>query len=221
MRRIDEIIVHCADTPKHWMGGKTPREKMDEIKRWHVQERGWRDNGYNFGIDRDGTVVKGRDLDGDGDVIEEIGAHVKGRNSRSIGIVLFGGHGSAATDAFEDNFTRAQDEALRGLIADLESKLGSLKVSGHNDYAAKACPGFKVDRWYARKPPVRETVTESKTLQASQVAKVAAAATPVVAAFNNMPWQTVAVFAALALVVMVATGFIDIERLAKWRKGDR
>ncbi len=146
MRQITEIIVHCTATRADWWAGKRTSDKVREIKRWHVQDRGWSDIGYHFLIDRDGTVAKGRDIARDG-------AHVQGRNKGTIGIALFGGHGSAETDAFSRHFTPQQDAALRNLIADLRKQYGNVPVTGHNQYAAKACPGFNVPAWLTGKPP--------------------------------------------------------------------
>jgi hypothetical protein len=68
------------------MAGKPTSEKVAEVRRWHVQDRGWKDIGYHFLIDRDGTVAKGRP-------VEQVGAHTMDHNVGSIGISLFGGHG--------------------------------------------------------------------------------------------------------------------------------
>jgi hypothetical protein len=143
MRHINEIDVHCSATLPGWMEGKTSAEKVAEIKRWHIEERHFDDIGYHWIIDRDGTIVAGRKL-------ETVGAHIMGHNANSIGVCLIGGHGSAATDRFEENFTVAQDLALRALIADMKRIFGDIKVAGHNQYAAKACPGFNVPLWYKR-----------------------------------------------------------------------
>jgi N-acetylmuramoyl-L-alanine amidase len=145
MRPIDEIIVHCTDTLPEWWAGRRTSQKVAEVRRWHVTPepagRGWSDIGYHYLIDRDGTVAKGRPL-------ERTGAHVAGHNTGTIGISLFGGHGSSADDAFDDNFTQAQDRALRDLIASLRKQFPTIrKVTGHNEYAAKACPGFRVADW--------------------------------------------------------------------------
>jgi N-acetyl-anhydromuramyl-L-alanine amidase AmpD len=146
MRHLDEIIVHCTATPATWRQGQTTSAKVAEVRRWHVDERGWSDIGYHYLIDRDGTVVEGRPL-------ARPGAHVRGHNRNSIGIALFGGHGSAETDAFADNFTPAQDAALRRLLDSLRDQHKTIsKVTGHNEYAAKACPGFSVSEWLRNAP---------------------------------------------------------------------
>lgn len=214
MRPISEIIVHASATPPDWREGQSTAAKVAEIRRWHVDERGWSDIGYHYLIDRDGTVAEGRPL-------ARTGAHVRGHNTGTIGVCLLGGHGSSATDAFEDHYTAAQERELLMLIAELEGRFGTLAVTGHNDYAAKACPGFKVERWLARRPPERTSLAQSRTLQMSAVAKAAAVAQPVVAGAAGLPWQTVGILAVVAVIILLATGVIDLERIAKWRAGDR
>ena len=148
MRPINEIIVHCAATRPELFDGKSVEYKMGEIKKWHLA-RGFRREGYHFLIDRDGSVAPGRP-------VEEQGAHVSGRNEKSIGICLWGGYGGGKTDKFLDNFTPAQDLALRQLIASLQAEYGpNLYLSGHHEYANKACPTFAVRPWYASKPAVQ------------------------------------------------------------------
>ena len=138
---VTEVILHCADTRPDWMAGHPLVEKVAEIRRWHVQQRGWRDIGYHWVIDRDGAVAPGRQE-------TEIGAHVEGHNRGTIGICLLGGYGADATDLFEKNFTAAQDRAIRSLITVIRSRSSIKRVSGHNQHAAKACPGFWVSTWH-------------------------------------------------------------------------
>jgi len=146
MRDIDTIVVHCTATRPEWWAGKSAEEKVREVRDWHVSGNGWSDIGYHYLIDRDGTVVEGRP-------VERAGAHAKGHNATSIGISLFGGHGSASTDKFLDHFTTEQDKALRKLIQKLEvDNPGIYKIIGHNEVAAKACPGFQVKPWLQRAP---------------------------------------------------------------------
>lgn len=74
----------------------------------------------------------------------EIGAHVECHNRGTIGICLLGGYGASADDPFEKSFTAAQAAAVRRLIREIKGRTAIRNVSGHNDYAAKACPGFRV-----------------------------------------------------------------------------
>ena len=137
---VTEIILHCADTRPDWMGGRPLVEKVAEIRRWHVQERGWRDIGYHWVIDRDGSVAPGRPE-------TEIGAHVEGHNRGTLGVCLLGGNGAKADDPFDMNFTAAQATRVRKLIEEIRGRTAIQKVSGHNNYAVKACPGFRAKRF--------------------------------------------------------------------------
>lgn len=142
MRNVNEIIVHCSATKADWMSTSPTSKKVAEIKKWHVQDNGWKDIGYHYLIDRDGTVASGRP-------VSQVGAHVSGRNTNTIGVCLLGGYGSNEKDPFSKHFTSAQEEALRNLIKDLRKAYPTITiVSGHNQYAAKACPGFNVPSWY-------------------------------------------------------------------------
>ena len=137
---VTEIILHCADTRPDWMIGRPLSEKVAEIRRWHVQERGWRDIGYHWVIDRDGAVAPGRPA-------TEIGAHVEGHNRGTIGVCLLGGYGAKADDPFDKNFTAAQATRVRKLIEEIRGRTAIQKVSGHNNSAGKACPGFRAKRF--------------------------------------------------------------------------
>ena len=78
MREITKIIVHCTATPEG-------REvDVEEIRKWHTEERGWSDVGYHFHIKLDGTLQEARP-------IERTGAHCAGQNFCSIGISYAGG----------------------------------------------------------------------------------------------------------------------------------
>ena len=140
---VDEIIVHCSDTRPDWMAGAPLTLKRAEIDRWH-KARGWSSFGYHWLIDRDGKTINGR-------AETAVGAHVVGHNTGTIGICLVGGHGCAEDDAFAEHFTPAQDESLRQLIQAIGMRTPVVRVSGHNQYAAKACPGFHVPTWFASK----------------------------------------------------------------------
>ena len=134
MRKIDAIIIHCADTfPEMDIGA-------DAIRGWHVNQNNWRDIGYHFVIRRNGEVEKGRD-------VAVAGAHVAGHNAHSIGICLVGGKARAHRQA--TNFTKHQWAALKFLVDDLLAEYPDAVVRGHNDYTAgKTCPTFDVRAWW-------------------------------------------------------------------------
>lgn len=140
MRPINEIVVHCTATHPGWWSSKTVNQKIAEIRRWHIEERGWSDIGYHFLIDRDGKVGLGRP-------VERVGAHVFGRNENTIGVSLFGGYDSAETDSFDKNYTDKQADSFKELLIKITSQHKIKIISGHNQYAAKACPGFSVPKW--------------------------------------------------------------------------
>ena len=218
MRKIDELIIHCTATRAEWMSDNSTEAKVKEVTKWHL-ERKFSAVGYHYLIDRDGTVAEGRP-------VEKAGAHAKGHNAHSIGISLFGGHGGDQDDKFEENFTPEQDRALRRLIAQLRMEYPAIKtVRGHNEVSPKMCPCFQVSKWLngaeAEKRPERKRIAQSKTIQASSVAKMASVATPLVGVVGGLPWQNLAIMGVLAVVAMVALGVIDLERLNKWNKGDR
>jgi N-acetylmuramoyl-L-alanine amidase len=211
MRKINEIIVHCSATRPEWFAGKTLAAKVKEIKRWHVEDNGWNDIGYHFIVDQYGNIAKGRD-------VSIAGAHVPQRNANSIGICLIGGHGSSPTDKFDKNFTPEQDAALRELIDDLQSLHDGIeKVSGHNDYANRACPGFKVGEWLTGK---EKSTVKSTTLQASTVQMVAGTGAGV-SAISALDGTAQLVVVGFVCVMMLAALWIMRERLKKWANGDR
>lgn len=131
MRNLTRIVLHCSATEY----GKD--YDVDTIRQWHLA-RGWKDIGYHYVIYRDGTIVKGRDVD-------VIGSHVKGHNHDTIGICYIGGllEGEPA-----DTMTSMQEISFLELVFSLRTVFGWLSVHGHNEYAAKACPSFSVKEKY-------------------------------------------------------------------------
>ena len=141
MRNIDTVVIHATATNPSWYADRSAKDVVEEIRRWHTQERGWSDIGYHFVCHRNGDVVEGRP-------IERTGAHTRGANKGSIGIALVGGRGGCADDKIEDHFTEAQIVSLRKLLNKLNEEYPIHTVAGHNQYASKACPCFSVEEWY-------------------------------------------------------------------------
>lgn len=129
MRKITEIIIHCSATPQG------VDYTVADIDRWHRQ-RGFNKIGYHYVIYRDGSIHPGRP-------VEEIGAHCRGHNANSIGVCYIGG---LDADTFEPTDTRTpqQRQALRELVSKLKEQYPEATVHGHNEFADKACPCFRV-----------------------------------------------------------------------------
>lgn len=205
---VTTVFVHCSATRPEWLAGSPLSEKIKEFTRWH-RARGFGTIGYHHVIDRDGTVGKGRD--------EAMpGAHVAGHNTGSIGICLVGGHGSSENDEFLDHYTPEQEAALRALIEDIKTRAAITKVRGHNEVAAKACPGFNVGRWLEKKSP-RPALTESTTMKASAVQLLSGAGAGVTALGALEGYAQLAIIG-LAAVVMIAAAWIMRERIRKWAR---
>lgn len=224
MRTLNEIIIHCTDTRPNWWADRTSAEKVAEVRRWHTEERGWSDIGYHFLIDCDGTVVEGRPL-------ERVGAHVKNHNTGTIGISLFGGHGGSAGDQFLDNFTEDQERALMQLVRQLQDNYPTItNVSGHNQYAAKACPTFSVPAWLEGKrvefvqevveDRARTSPTQSRTVQASAV-QVVTGISGMVGALQALSGTAQIIAMGGAVLVILLGMFIMRERLIAWASGWR
>lgn len=133
MRKIDEIIIHCTATEE----GRD--FTVEDVRRWHVQGNGWKDIGYHYVIYRDGSIHPGRPLD-------QVGAHTSGHNATSIGVCYVGGV-AADRKTPKDTRTPEQKATLIDLVRSLKLVFGVSKVSGHNEYAKKACPSFDVQKW--------------------------------------------------------------------------
>lgn len=137
-RQIKELIWHCTATPE----GKD--FTVADVRAWHKQ-RGWSDIGYHYVVYRDGRIMAGRP-------IGQTGAHVEGHNAGTVGCSYIGGLSADGRSA-KDTRTLAQVRAMNWLTRALAAKFPIAKVTGHNQYAAKACPSFDV-----RKDPLGRIV---------------------------------------------------------------
>lgn len=135
--KIAKIIIHCSDSPDNLDIG------VAEIRAWHTaptpQGRGWRDIGYHYVVRRSGLVEVGRYENGDS-VLEglEIGAHVFGQNSDSLGVCWVGRNAPAP----------AQRTALLRHVRHLMNLHGIPveKVFGHYEFDKhKTCPNLDMN----------------------------------------------------------------------------
>ncbi|MSY58925.1 MAG: hypothetical protein F2663_00560 [Actinobacteria bacterium] len=147
------IVHHTASTNAY-----TPAQSaaiVRGIQLYHVQGNHWNDIGYNFLVDRFGTIYEGR---GGGIEQNVIGAHSLGFNKDTVGIALIGDFdGAAPTDAMRQALVKLL--AWRLDVAHLDPLAtttyvsgGNLKfargtkvtlavISGHRDTYLTDCPG--------------------------------------------------------------------------------
>lgn len=132
MRKINKIIIHCADT----------RVDQDftaaDIDKWHKQ-RGWNGIGYHYVILLDGTIQKGRPE-------ERAGAHCKGHNLNSIGVCFMGGKNEDGSKW--EKPLNAQIQAYLQLEAELSNKYQGIEIKGHYELSSKSCPNFEICKLY-------------------------------------------------------------------------
>lgn len=154
---IKYLIIHTADSK--W-------GTVEVIRKWHTDPpplgRGWADIGYQYVITNpfptyeslksnkpdmsyDGKLWPGRDLDHDGDVEEEVGAHCVGFNDKSLGICLVGSGGQ---------YTGNQIFKLYATCLQLTQKYGipAANVLGHYETEngksqGKTCPDIDMPKF--------------------------------------------------------------------------
>lgn len=132
--KVKYLVVHCsASQAKSNLSAK-------DIDRMHRQ-RGFLKIGYHYVIKRDGTVEAGRPE-------TEVGAHVEGYNSVSLGICMVGGIDAKGKP--EDNFTLDQYASLGKLLEELSKRYPKAVILGHRDMpnVKKDCPCFDVKTWW-------------------------------------------------------------------------
>ncbi|WP_428925002.1 N-acetylmuramoyl-L-alanine amidase [Marinibacterium sp. SX1] len=134
---VDHVMLHTAATPGSWPSGKTNAQMLAEIRRWHVEDRGWSDIGYHFVVFPDGAVLPGRP-------VTRVGAGCKGVNSGVIHICMIPSHTITGMGRAGDFYTPACIAGTRAQIADIARLTPITRLSGHNEHAAKLCPGFRV-----------------------------------------------------------------------------
>ena len=131
---VTEAVLHCAAIKTGQFAKMRPLQIWWTINRWHIEKGFTNGFGYHGFFMPDGSFHKGRP-------VEMIGAHVKENNRGTLGFLMIESREITRLGDFSDWFTEAQKRAVRQKLSDIP---GLKKVSGHNDYAPKLCPGFKV-----------------------------------------------------------------------------
>ena len=133
-RSIKYLVVHCTGSP----AGTT----IASIQNYWKEVRGWKNPGYHYIIQRDGTIVCLFPED-------KVANGVKGYNEHSIHISYIGGV-DADNKPF-DNRSDAQKTSLYNKLVELSEKYPDAIILGHRDFpgVTKQCPSFDVKTWLA------------------------------------------------------------------------
>ena len=103
--------------------------------------------GYTDLFHLDGTVERLVHNNEDSNVDPwEITNGAAGYNSVSRHVVYAGGCTRDGKTA-KDTRTPAQQEALEAYVKDFHRRFPDVRIIGHNELAAKACPSFDVQKW--------------------------------------------------------------------------
>lgn len=132
-RRIDYIVVHSTATHE----GQD--FSVEQIRKVH-KAKGYGDIGYHYVIYRDGSLHEGRN-------VNISGAHARGYNMHSIGVVYVGGCEAKSTKA-KDTRTAAQKATLLDLLKKLRKLYPKAQIVGHRNLNATACPSFDAKAEY-------------------------------------------------------------------------
>ncbi|RAG87416.1 N-acetylmuramoyl-L-alanine amidase [Streptacidiphilus pinicola] len=164
---VKAVFVHHTDSGNDYGLADVP-SIIWSIHDDQTGRRGWDDIGYNFLVDRFGTVYEGRHGGVDRPVI---GAHCSGFNQRTAGIAAIGTFtdGASPTPAMLRSIAAlaAWKLSLHGVAAQASttltcsdsdsryqagSRAGFAVVSGHTDADCTYCPGSTL---YAALPGIR------------------------------------------------------------------
>ncbi|MEU6065723.1 MULTISPECIES: peptidoglycan recognition protein family protein [Streptomyces] len=167
--KVLAVFVHHTDSPNGYDCADAPRI-IRHLYAGQTGVRSWDDIGYNFLVDRCGTIYEGRAGGVDRAVT---GAHAQGFNHRTTGIAAIGTFTAGAsvpramTDAIAavaawklgsagiDPRSRVRLVSSNGLSRYEAGTTATLPaLAGHNDGYMTSCPGAALT---ARLPEMRET----------------------------------------------------------------
>ncbi|WP_435056759.1 N-acetylmuramoyl-L-alanine amidase [Streptomyces capoamus] len=153
-KTVKAAFVHHTASGNAYTCAQAP-SVIRSIYRYHVKSMGWRDIGYNFLVDKCGTIYEGR---AGGVAKAVLGAHTLGFNTNSTGIAVIGTYGSSRPSGSAVTAVARLTAWKLGLHGAnplgktyLTSGGGNLYpkgknvrlnvISGHRDGFATECPG--------------------------------------------------------------------------------
>jgi hypothetical protein len=177
---VQLAFIHHTVSANDYTAAEVPSIILS-ICRYHRNSNGWNDIGYNFLVDKFGTIWEGRAGGIDQPIV---GAQAQGYNSHSTGIAEIGTHSdvpvtSATLDAFARLIrwklplhgvpTQGTVTLTSGGGGDNRYKSGTPvtleRIAGHRDGDNTSCPG---DALYAQLPEIRARVGNVQPTQTPQ-----------------------------------------------------
>ncbi|MFG3010572.1 N-acetylmuramoyl-L-alanine amidase [Streptomyces cinerochromogenes] len=169
-KTIKAAFVHHTATGNKYTCAQAP-SVIRGIYRYHVKSMGWRDIGYNFLVDKCGTLYEGR---AGGVAKAVLGAHTLGFNTNSMGIAVIGTYTTtkpaggtvtavARLTAWKLGLYGVNPRGKTYLTSgggNLYPKGKNVRlnvISGHRDGYATECPG---KRLYARLGTARSSAAK-------------------------------------------------------------
>jgi len=169
--KVKAVVVHHTAESNDYTCAQAPAV-IRAIYAYHVQQLGWRDIGYNFLVDKCGTVYEGRKGGVDRPVM---GAHTYGFNAETTGISVLGTFTSGAPSkeamtsvarlaAWKLGLYGVDPAGTATLVAGADgtnyfgrswrkgAALSFPAILGHRDGYNTQCPG---DAFYAQFPTIR------------------------------------------------------------------
>jgi N-acetylmuramoyl-L-alanine amidase len=176
MKKLEFLVIHCSATPEgefitaeqiyrahlgpcDLAGGRVSWDGKTYDSRAHLPDisfhgrklrsivgRGWKQVGYSDIVHTDGSLQNLVPYDWD-DTVQprEQTNGALGINEKARHVVYIGGidkNGKA-----KDTRTDLQKQRLRDYVLGTIALHQEIKVAGHNQFAAKACPSFWVPTW--------------------------------------------------------------------------
>ncbi|MFI1073749.1 peptidoglycan recognition protein [Streptomyces puniciscabiei] len=153
-KTVKVAFVHHTASGNNYTCAQAP-SVIRSIYRYHVDGMGWRDIGYNFLVDKCGTIYEGR---AGGVTKAVLGAHTAGFNNDSMGIAVIGSYsatkpsGAAVTAVARltawklglfgaDPHGRTYLTSAGGNLFPKGKNVRLNVISGHRDGFATECPG--------------------------------------------------------------------------------
>lgn len=130
MQSVNKLTIHHEGWDAvYFTDQRTTGQRIEKIRRYHVESNKWGDIGYHYVVDRGGRLWEARPL-------QYQGAHVRNNNPNNIGILVLGNFEKQAPSSAQ----------LRTLFATTQSLcrqhgIRANRVRSHREINPTTCPG--------------------------------------------------------------------------------